>query len=337
MKKSIWSRKNLTIAITGASGHIGANLLQELAKKKNCRIRALVRKDLRALEGLDVECFEGDILDKKSLDRLIKGADIVINLAGRISIVGPEHGLVEMTNVEGTKNVLEACLKHRIKRLLHCSSIHAFASKGFKEIVSEESTLALGAGHMAYDRTKAAAQIEVMKAVRKGLDAVIVNPTGVIGPLDLKISRTGSTLLDIWHGRLPALVNAGFNWVDVRDVAKGILLAIEKGRKGHCYILGGHWAKITDISRIVKELTGRRTVTFGLPLQLAKMVSYFPLFWGKLTGKPAKFTPEAMSALGHHRNVSCDKACKELGYKARPLRETIKDTLGWFRKTGHIS
>jgi dihydroflavonol-4-reductase len=320
-------------AVTGASGHLGGNLVRALLAEGRT-VRVLARSDRRALEGLDVRVVEGDIADPAAVRALLDGAETVFHLAGRISLVGAEGGLVEKTNVDGVRHVLRACRDAGVRRLVHFSSIHAFDTNPNDRVVDETRRLALGPRNAAYDRSKAEGQQAVLDAVKDGLDAVIVNPGAVVGPFDFKVSRMGSVFLDICHGRLPMLIDGGYNWVDARDVCEGAILAEKKGRRGECYLLTGHWVHICEVSRIIGRLTGRRTTQTAAPIWLAAAASWFSLGWGALSGKTPKFTPAAIRAIQSHRYISHEKAVRELGYQPRPFEETVRDTLEWFREAG---
>jgi dihydroflavonol-4-reductase len=321
-------------AVTGAAGHIGANLVRALLAEGR-QVRVLVRGDRRALAGLKVQEVPGDIFDAASLARLLQGADTFFHLAGRISIVGAEGGLVQRTNVEGVRSVVEACLAAGVRRLVHCSSIHAYDSHPNDQVVDESRALALGPGHMPYDRSKAGGQTIVLEAVQqRGLDAVVINPGAVVGPHDYKISRMGEVLLDIYYRRLPALIDGGYNWVDARDVAAGAIAAEKSGRSGQCYLLTGHWVHIREVSQLISRLTGRNTPQAALPLWLAMVASAFSLGWGRLRGRTPKFTPGAVRSIRMHRHISCDKARRELGYRPRAFEETLRDTFAWFAEQG---
>jgi dihydroflavonol-4-reductase len=317
-------------AVTGGTGHIGGNLVRALLEQGR-KVRCLVRQDRRALEGLDVELVEGDIFDMDALEKLFSGAGTVFHLAGRISIAGGEGGLVEKTNVHGVRNIVEACIRTKVKRLVHCSSIHAFSTHPKDRMIDETRTLATGKRHLTYDRSKAMGQLEVHEGVKRGLDAVIINPGAVLGPNDFKVSRMGEVILDIYHNRLPSLINGGYNWVDARDVVDGALAAEKKGRTGECYLLTGHWVHLCDVSALVGRLTARKTPSGATPMWLASFVSYFFYFFSKIRKKTPKFTPAAMKSVQMHRYISHQKATDELGYKTRPFEETIKDTLEWFK------
>jgi dihydroflavonol-4-reductase len=323
----------LITAVTGASGHLGANLVRALLKQGRT-VRVLARSDRRSIQGLDVQIVEGDISDPRALHALAKGTETLFHLAGRISIVGAEGGLVESTNVGGVRNVIRACREAGVRRLVHCSSIHAFDTNPNDQLIDETRALALGPGHAAYDRSKAEGQRAVLDAVREGLDAVVINPGAVVGPFDFKVSRMGAVLLDICHGRLPMLIDGGYNWVDARDVAEGAVRAESRGRAGECYLLTGHWVHLCELSRMISRITGRKTVQAAAPLWLASAVSWISLGWGRLRGTAPKFTPAAIEAIRSHRSISHEKAARELGYAPRPFEETVRDTLEWFRRAG---
>jgi dihydroflavonol-4-reductase len=223
-----------------------------------------------------------------------------------------------------------------VKRLVHCSSIHAFSTDPVDQVLDETRKLALGENHFPYDRSKALGQTEVLKAVDRGLDAVIINPTAVLGPHDFKPSRMGQVLLDIYHRRYPALINGGYDWVDARDVASCALAAEQKGKKGENYLASGHWYHLCEIARIISELYNRKTNRFATPMWLCKLPAHVVLAYAKVRGVTPKFTPIALKTLESHRYISHEKATRELGYHPRPIEETIRDTLEWFRGQGML-
>ncbi len=320
--------------VTGASGHLGGNLVRALIAEGR-RVRALVHTDARALDGLDVEIAAGDVSDPDSLDRLMDGAETVFHMAGRISIAGAEGGLVEKTNADGTGKVVEACMRNGVRKLVHCSSIHAYSSEP-DGILDETHALALDSRDMPYDRSKAMGQRAVLEASARGLDAVVINPTAVIGPNDFAPSRMGRIIVAIARRRLPALIDGGYDWVDARDVAAGAIAAEKKGRAGECYLLSGHWIDFRGLSELIGRMVDRPTPKAAAPLWLALPASYASLAWGRLRGKTPLFTPSAVRTLRSHHRVSREKAVRELGYAPRPFEETIRDTVEWFRREGML-
>jgi dihydroflavonol-4-reductase len=326
---------DMTAVVTGASGHVGANLTRALLDQGS-RVRALVRADTRALEGLDVELVEGDVLDRGSLERVFESAELVFHLAAKISVGHEPFEDLRRLNVDGVQNVVEACLTTGVRRLVHFSSIHAFSPFPAHEEIDETRALTdPGDGAMpAYDRTKSAGQQVVLAAADRGLDAVIVNPTAVIGPNDFKLSALGSGIVAMMKRTLPALVAGGFDWVDARDVAAGAIAAAERGRTGEAYLLSGRWRPVVELARLVGEASGSRPPRIVCPMWLARVGAPFVNLWGRLSGAPPVYTRESLWALSHHRYITNGKAERSLGYRSRPLRETVADACAWYRSVG---
>ncbi len=325
----------MDVAITGSTGHVGAGLVRAvLSQGRSARV--LVRQDLRGIQGLDVETTDGDVLDLDSLMKLCKGVHTVFHAAAKISIVGSEGGIVEKINVGGTRNIIEACLRNRVNRLVHFSSIHAYSSDPYDEIIDETRKLALGRNSFPYDRSKALAQIEALKSVDRGLSTVVINPTAVLGPYDFKPSRMGEVLLDIYHSRYPVLINGGYNWVDSRDVIACALAAEKTGKAGESYLASGEWYHVCDIARIISDMYCRKTPRFATPVWMCSLPAYCVLALARMRNASPKFTPIALKTLQSHRHISHEKATREFGYRPRPIEETISDTLDWFRGQGML-
>jgi dihydroflavonol-4-reductase len=320
--------------VTGASGHIGGNLVRALLEQGR-RLRVTVRQDTRAIDGLQVVRVPADVLDPASLRRAFEGAEVVFHLAAVISITGDPAGTMQQTNIDGVRNVVEACLACGVRRLIHFSSIHALSHRPEAEPIDETRSFADGDA-MAYDRTKAGGEQEVHRAVERGLDAVIVNPTAVIGPYDYKPSPVGQVLLDLYQRNFPALVAGGFDWVDVRDVVAGALAAEERGRTGERYLLSGKWASVADLARVVQEVTGVPAPRFVSPMWLARIGAPFVVAFNRVLGRRPLYTSSSLRALRCHRDVTSEKAKSELCYSSRPLRETVEDTIDWFESAGML-
>jgi len=324
----------MTAAVTGANGHIGNNLCRELLNQ-GYKVKVLIRKDSDALKGLDLELIKGDVTDKESLQKLIEGADIVFHLAAIISINRKQKHLLPAINIEGTRNISEICLENNIKRLIHFSSVHALNQYPLDKPLTEENPLA-GNDTYAYDRSKAEAEKIILKACDKGLNAIILNPTSVIGVNDYKPSLLGQAVLKIAKGKLPALIPGGFDWVDVRDVVQGAISAIEKGRAGERYLLSGHWRTLEDLTNEINKYSGRKN-PIKTPTFLAKIGLPFINLYGKIKNEAPLYTNESLNILKYsNKNVSRLKASEELDYTAHPFSETIKDTFDWFKKNGMI-
>jgi dihydroflavonol-4-reductase len=325
----------MTVVVTGASGHVGNNLVRALIAEKH-PVRVLIHNNQQMFQGLGVEVVQGNVSDMESLCRAFEGAETVYHLAAIISLLKSEWPLVEKVNVFGTRNVVEACRRSGVKRLVHFSSIHAMVQEPFDKPVDESRTLVTGRQNPPYDRSKAAGEMEVRKGIEKGLDAVIVNPTGIIGPFDYQPSHFGSALLSIANGKMIALINGGFDWVDVRDVVQGAMLAEKKAPAGSKYLLSGHWASMCDIANVIKEISDASIPGFICPMPVARFGAPFSTAYNRLLGKRVFYTSVAMRALNSNHNISYEKAARELGYQSRPFKETITDTLKWFAQNGNL-
>jgi len=322
------------VVVTGASGHVGANLIREL-QEKGRSVRALAHRDRRAFEGLGIETCAGDILDSRSLIKAFKGARCVYHLAVHISISKRDAEEASLINVKGTRSVVHACREAGVGRLVHFSSIHALSSEPRKEEIDESRPLA-GASAPLYDRSKADAERIVLEAVKGGLDAVTITPTAILGPWDFKPSYMGKFLLALYHGDFKSLVRGGFDWVDVRDVVQGALAAEQRGRRGERYLLSGTWLSVKDLAALVEEVTGMGAPWFTAPMWLAHAGLPFMGVLSRLKKTEPLYTKESLHALQNHRCISHQKATRELGYASRPLRETLKDALEWFKIHGYI-
>jgi len=323
------------IVVTGASGHAGANLVRALLAQGR-PVRTLVHLDRKSVEGLDVEVIQGNICDLESLVKAFKNAEVVYHLAAHISISKDEWPLLEAVNVTGTRNVVEACLRCGVRRLVHFSTIHTMAQESTGIPVGESNSLVESRRYPPYDRSKAAAEKEVRKGIEKGLDAVIISPTGMIGPYDYRPSHFGEALLRMANGRLPALVAGGFDWVDARDVVKGAMRAEEIAPAGAKYILSGHWVSLRDVAALVEPITGVPAPGFVCPMWLAQIGAPFITASDRLARKRPLYTSVSLQALRDNREISHQKATGELGYHPRPFRETLIDTLRWFEESGQL-
>ena len=323
----------MKIALTGASGHIGANLCRALLEQ-NHELKILVNQYTDSLQELDLEHIKGNLLDPVSLRDLADGTEIFIHLAAIISINGNRQIL--NTNVEGTRNVLKAVRETGVKRLIHFSSIHALIHDPLDRALDETRPLALN-DHIIYNRSKAMAEQAVYESVADGLDAVIINPTSVMGPNDFKPSLVGQAIIQLYKGEIPALIPGGYDWVDVRDVVSGTITAIDKGRTGQSYLLSGHYLSLADLYEMLRKLKDDGKNLPVLPFWLAELGVPFLKIWARMTGNKPLYTRESVEILKTaHTNISSEKALKELDYQSRPFKETLKDTITWFRENHYL-
>jgi dihydroflavonol-4-reductase len=325
----------MKIAVTGATGHVGANLVRTLVDGGHT-VRALVHDgNKKGLEGVAVEFADGDLLDPASLVRAFDGVELVYHLAARISIVPGDDDVVHAVNADGTRNVVAACLTAGVRRLVHFSSIHALSPHPRAAAIDE--TRALTSGPVPpYDRSKAAAERFVLDGLDRGLDAIIINPTAILGPHDYGPSAMGRVLLDLYHRRLPALVDGGFDWVDVRDIVSGAIAAADKAPRGERYLLSGEHRSICDLAAMITEITGVRPPRLVSPMWLARVGAPFATTFARVAGREPLYTRHSLHALRNHQLVSHAKATRELGYQPRPLVETVTAAYDWFRDTGAL-
>lgn len=319
------------ILVTGATGHIGNVLVRKLLERGE-RVRALIMpgEDASALEGAPAEHAEGDVLDSSSLWRAFSGVRGVFHLAGVISIMPGEIPIVRKVNVEGTINVLKAAMQAGVERLVYTSSIHALARIPHGQTVDESAPFDPNNPYGTYDQSKAQATLEVKKAAEAGLHAVIACPTGVIGPFDFRGSMMGSVIRSAAECRLSPYVDGAYDFVDVRDVADGLIAAFEKGRRGEAYILSGQRISARYLLETVREITGKGFPRFRVPLALAEFAAHFTPAYYRLTKASPRFTPYSLEVLQSNSQISHEKASRELGYHPRPLYESIRDAAQWF-------
>lgn len=326
-----------TVAVTGATGHVGSNLVRQLVARGDT-VRALTRKpDPVELRGLSVERVPGDVTSGDGLDALVDGADLLVHLAAQISIVGPMNGLVHAVNVEGVRHVVAAARRAGLPRMVHCCSVHVFEPEPFDQPTDERRPRVQRGDAPAYDVSKAEGEAVVRQAVAEGLDAVIVHPSGVMGPYDFRPSRMGHVLLKLYRRRLPALLGGGFDWVDARDVSAGILAAADRGRTGESYLLTGHYRTVAQVAEVAAEITGVPRPRLVCPKWVADIGAPFMdlAAWFMRGGEPL-YTSESLMPLMLRMPYDRSKAEKELGYAPRPFEETVRDAYAWMLAQGVI-
>lgn len=325
----------MTVVVTGASGHLGVNLIRALVAD-NRSVRALIHKNGQTVEGIDAEIVYGDIVDKDSLYHAFQDAEVVYHLAAAISLLKNESRLVETVNVVGTRNIVEACLHCGVKRLVHFSSIHAIMQEPHHLPVDESRPLVSGQQYPPYDRSKAGGEIEIRKGIEKGLDAIIINPTAIIGPYDFQPSHFGAALVSMANSKMLALIDGGFDWVDARDVVQGAIKAEKEAPSGSKYLLSGHWMSIRNIANMLRDITNASLPNFVCPMPLAHIGAPVVTACNRLLGRRPLYTSLSLRALESNHHISHDKATLELGYQPRPFRETLIDTLKWFKQNGWL-
>lgn len=318
--------------ITGANGHLGNTIIRML-KEKNELVRGFILPhEEGSLPGENIAYVQGDIRNKKDVDSLFEKVEdyevIVIHCAGIISIADKISDEIYDVNVKGTKNLLKVSLEKKVSRFLYVSSVHAIPEGDKLHVLRETNHFSDKLVHGAYAKTKAIATKSVLQYAKKALNVLIVHPSGILGPYN----DTGNYLVQlIWdyaNGKLPFCVKGGYDFVDVRDVADGCLKAIEKGKKGECYILSNRHYEVKEVLEIVYSIKkGKRSII--LPTWMAKVGLPFIKIDAKLKKKRPLYTKYSLYTLVSDDKFSHDKATCELDYHPRDLYITIKDTLQW--------
>ena len=326
------------VLITGAAGHLGNTLARELVARGE-RVRALILpgENAAALAGLELERVEGNILEPRSLEEALAGVDTVFHLAGLISILPGRDQRLREANVLGTWNVVRAMRAAGTRRLVYVSSIHALARPPAGVCIDESVPFDPHSAEGEYDRTKAEASLIVQQEAARGLEAVIACPTGIIGPCDFLESEMGRLVRSWLRPGVHPIVDGRFDFVDVRDVARGLVLARERGRPGETYILSGTLLSLAELRRLVSEALGRPLAVITLPHWLALAGAPLAALAGRLSGRKPQFTSYSLRTLMSNAEVSHAKAERELGYTARGVAETVADTVHWWREHGEIA
>ena len=324
--------------VTGATGHIGNVLVRELLEG-DAVIRAIILPDddKRSLAGLDIETVYGDVTDLVSLKSAFAGAELVFHLAGIITIMPGMASVLERVNVGGIRNVIAACRASGVRRLVYTSSIHAIAEPPLGTVIDESQPFDPDRVLGDYARSKAHATLLLLDEIRKGgLDAVICCPTGVIGPWDYGISNIGQLILDFASGHLKSYVSGAYDFVDVRDVARGLVLAAEKGKSGHHYIFSGAQVQVPELMEELARDIGYPAPTYRIPTIIARTAGILASVYYRLLRRKPVFTAYSIDVLRSNSLVSSARAREELGFTSRPWRESIHDQVEWLRSEGML-
>ncbi len=329
-----------TYIITGANGFLGNNIVREL-QNEDCEIRALVMPGdkLHSLDGLRCTLYEGDVTKPETLGDIFTVEDgsetVVIHCAAIVTVKSKFNQKVYDVNVGGALNVAEKALAIGA-RLVYVSSVHAIPERGQKVIgETKEFDPELVVGQ--YAKTKAETANALLKMSReRGLDVVIVHPSGMLGPHDFGHSHLTQLVLDFCNGKLGACVKGGYDFVDVRDVAAGILSAAERGRTGECYILSNRYVEIKELLDTVSEVRGTKKIKVVLPMWLAKATAPLSEAYYALLKQPPLYTRYSLYTISTHVTFTHEKAVKELDFSPRPIRDTVSDTVAWLSSQGRI-
>jgi dihydroflavonol-4-reductase len=326
--------------ITGATGFLGSHVARVLAEQ-GAELRVLVRasSDLRNIDGLKADRVIGDLRDSASIEKALSGCDVVFHVAADYRLWVRDPGEMYRSNVEGTRSLLEAARKQGVRRVVYTSSV---ATMGFVSgsshgrVADEGSPVALAdmIGH--YKRSKFMAEQLAVNAAKSGVDVVIVNPTTPIGERDIKPTPTGRIVVDFLKRKFPAYVETGLNLVDATECARGHVQALEKGRSGERYILGGENLTLKQILDRLAAITGLKSPTVKLPYFFALATGVVDeLVTGRLLGREPRATIDAVRMGRKMMFVSSGKAERELGWRTVPVDGALRRSVEWFRGNGY--
>ena len=317
--------------VTGATGHIGNVIVRKLAERGES-VKAVVRNnsDITCFNDIKTDLVFGNFSAENFMSSIIEKGDIVIHCAAMVEIGAGNRDEVMRVNYEGTKIVADACLHNKAERLVYVSSVDCF----FKEksgVVKEPEEFYPEKLKSAYAESKALATKYVFDSVKNNnLNAVVIYPTAVTGKYDWKVSNLGQVVKDYQNGKTLARIKGGYNFVDVEDVAEGIISAAEKGRTGEGYILSGEGANVDEMFEILRKLKGKKNLPPKIPSFLVEIFAPLAeLYYKKRNIRPA-FTKTAIQALKSNYNYSSEKAEAELGYTHISAEEALTNSYNWF-------
>lgn len=323
----------MRVAVTGAAGFVGVNLVQLLLEQGH-EVRAIDRVRCAHLDSPRLSWLDANVLDASAMRQALKDVEVVFHLVAKITL-SAEDEVAWTLNTQGVRTVAEAALATGVRRMVHCSSIHAFDQYRCGGRIDESSLRSTDPSIPVYDRSKYAGEQALREVIAAGLDAVICNPTGIYGPVDYGASRVNDLLRRAARGRIPAMLEGGFDFVDVRDVASGLLAAAERGRCGENYLLAGHHLRMLEAIRLAATAADRRGPLFAIPLWMIRPIIPVAERISRRFGSDV-ISEAAIAAITCAPRVDGSKAVAELGYAPRPAEETIRDLIAFFVGTDRL-
>ncbi len=324
--------------VTGGSGFIGAALVRALLAE-GYQVRALVRpgSDRRNLAGLDVELWEGDLLDRSSLQRGLAGCGLLFHAAADYRLWTPDPAAMYAANVDGTRTILEAALESGVSRVVYTSSVGTLGNPGDGTPGTEETPVSLSDMVGDYKKSKFLAEREAESFLARGLPLTIVNPSTPVGPRDIKPTPTGKIIVDFLNGRMPAYLDTGLNIIDVDECARGHLLAATRGEVGRKYILGGENLTLAHIFQLLAEITGRPAPKVRLPYLPILAAALVNEALSRVTGREPLIPLAGVRMAAKKMFFDSSRAERELGLETRPATEALRRAVDWFTRNGYVS
>jgi dihydroflavonol-4-reductase len=329
----------MKILLTGATGFIGSAILRQLIQRGD-NVRVLVRpnSNQQNLIGIDCEIFLGDLNDLGSIELAIKDCQVLIHVAADYRLWALNPNEITTTNVSGTRNVMTAAINANVERVVYTSSVATLGKIRDNIPANEDTPSSLSDMIGVYKKSKFLAEREVRRMiVNESLPAIIVNPSAPIGPRDLKPTPTGQVIIKAANGEIPAYIKTGLNVVHVDDVARGHLLALEKGVIGERYILGGENLTFKEILELVSKCTNKAAPTISIPPSVVLPIAYLVQAWASITKSSEPFvTVDGLQMAKQVMYYDSNKAELELGYRSRSAKEAIQDAIKWFGEHGYL-
>ncbi len=328
----------MSTLVTGATGFLGSHVARQLVGRGEA-VRVLVRpsSNLRALEGLPVDCVVGDLRDAASLARAMEGVRRVYHVAADYRLWSRHPEEIYESNVTGTRNLLEAARRTGMERFVYTSTVATIAVPRPGALPNEATQASLDEMIGHYKRSKFLAEQEALRAAALGLPVVVVNPTTPVGPGDWKPTPTGRVIVDFCKGRMPGYLDTGLNLVAVEDAAAGHLLAAERGRVGERYLLGGHNMTLKEILEVLAAITGRAVPRLRLPHAVALAAGYADEIFSRVVGREPQIPLEGVRIARHKMFVDCSKAARELGFAAGPVEAALERAVRWYEENGYFA
>src|SRR5579872_2994517 len=325
--------------VTGATGFVGSHVAHALLEQ-GAELRLLVRtnSDTRNIEGLNAERVTGDLRDPSSIEKAMSGCEVVFHVAAdyRLWVRNPDE--MYRSNVEGTRSILEAARKNGVRRIVHTSSVATMGFTSNGHLADERSPVSIDNMIGPYKRSKFMSEQVALEASRGGMDVVVVNPTTPVGEQDIKPTPTGRIVVDFLKKKFPAYVDTGLNLVDVTECARGHVAALEKGRTGERYILGGQNLTLKQILDKLAAITGLPSPKVKLPYAVALAAGVVDeIVTGRILGREPRATIDAVRMGRKKMFVSCAKAERELGWKTVPVDDALRRAVEWFQTNGYAT
>ena len=320
--------------ITGATGHIGNVITKKLCEsKEDVTVLVLKNEDLTPIKNLNVKIVYGDVTDRDFIFNFIEKDSIVLHLAGIIDIGLTPSEIVKKVNIEGTKNIVDACIQNKAKKLIYLSTVHIIDPKKHGDILLEPTEFDESKVVGTYAKTKLVATKYIFDACKeRNLNATILYPSGVIGPYDYKISELGQVILDYMNHKLLAYVKGGYNFVDVRDISDATISAITNGKCGEGYILSGEYMSLKNLLMTINKKLNIKKLPPKIALWFVRMFASLSNLYYKLRKQKPIFSSYSLYTLNANSNFSNEKAKKELSFNPRDVKESICDAVDWFIK-----